>query len=242
LVVEAFGFEGGPEGFSGGVVVAVTAAAHALLDAELPQSGGELMTGVLRALIAVMDEIGGRMWSAGDGFFEGCKNEAGFHVVGGGPADDLAGEKIDFCGEEEHAFLSGNVSDVGDPDLAGFGGRGKSEQALRSRSAAVRAVGGARDVAALLVRAKTLLTHQSGDAAAAATVPPREQIVAQPWSAVSLATLGESLRDLSGEQLVLLAARTVILSKMVVEAAATDLQRLTELFEREFALGEEGLD
>ena len=242
LVVEAFGFEGGPEGLGGGVVVAVPATAHALLDAELLESGGEAVAGVLGALIAVVDEIGRRVRSTSDGFVERFQNETGLQVVSGGPADDLAGEQIDLCGEEEHAFLSGNVSDVGNPDLAGLGGRRKSQQALRGRSATVRAVGGARDEAAFLIRTQALLAHESGDAAAAATVSTCEQILAQSWSAVGLAALAESRRDLGGEQLVLLAARTVIFSKVVVESTATDLQSLTELLEGEFALSEEEFD
>jgi hypothetical protein len=87
-----------------------------------------------------------------------------------------------------------------------------------------------------------LLAHESGEAAAAATVSTCEQILAQSWSAVGLAALAESRRDLGGEQLVLLAARTVIFSKVVVESTATDLQSLTELLEGEFALSEEEFD
>lgn len=55
-VVEALGFQGGPEGLGGGVVVAVAAAAHALEEAEICEGGREVVTGVLTALIAVMNE------------------------------------------------------------------------------------------------------------------------------------------------------------------------------------------
>ena len=56
LVFEAFGFEGCPEGFSDGVVITVTASAHALIDGEIGKRGGEVTTGVLAALVAVVDE------------------------------------------------------------------------------------------------------------------------------------------------------------------------------------------
>ena len=53
-VVEAFGFKGGPEGFGGGVIVAVCTAAHALIDAELGQCGSEVGTGILAVSIKVV--------------------------------------------------------------------------------------------------------------------------------------------------------------------------------------------
>ena len=96
--------------------------------------------------------------------------------------------------------------------------------------------------AAFLARLKALLAHESGDAAATAAVPLFEQILTQTRRAVGVAALSEGLRDLEGEDLVLLAAGTVVFLEVIVEATAADTQGETELLERELAAREERLD
>ncbi len=56
---EAFGFQGGPEGLHGGVVVAVGSAAHARGDAAQFQASAEVCAGILAAAIAVMKQSAG---------------------------------------------------------------------------------------------------------------------------------------------------------------------------------------
>lgn len=48
---------------------------------------------------------------------EGFDDQGGLHVLPGCPADDAAGKEVDLGGEEEPAFASGDISDVGDPRL-----------------------------------------------------------------------------------------------------------------------------
>jgi hypothetical protein len=58
--VDEFVFEGAPERFHGGIVVAVAAAAHGGDEAALVEEAAIFGTGVLPALIGVMDEACGR--------------------------------------------------------------------------------------------------------------------------------------------------------------------------------------
>ena len=55
VFAEAFGFEGGPEAFHGGVVVAVAFAAHALGDVAEVEAVTEGFAGVLAASVAVVE-------------------------------------------------------------------------------------------------------------------------------------------------------------------------------------------
>ena len=137
-VVEAVGFEGGPKGFGGGVIVTVSATTHALGDGQIGQGGGEVMAGVLAALIAVVDEAGQTTWTLGDGFVEGFEHEAGFQVVVGRPAQNAPAEKVDFSGEKEPAFSGGNAGDIRDQDLVGFDRRWRLQEALRGDCPVVR--------------------------------------------------------------------------------------------------------
>ena len=242
LVMEAFGFEGGPEGLGGGVVITVTATAHALVKTELMECGGEGMTGILAALIAVVDEGGRGLMRSGDGVVEGIQNEARFHVIGGGPADHLAAKEIYFRGHKERAFLCVNVGYVSDPDLARFCGWRGVEETVGSWGAAMGTVRGARRKAPLLVCSQSLRPHESGNAAASATVAAIPQILAQARGAVSLAAVCKGVGDFLGEKLILLVAWTLVFLKVVVETATADAQGQAEILERELSLGKQVFD
>lgn len=191
LVLEAFGFEGSPEGFSGSVVVAVGSAAHALGDAEGLEGSGEESAGVLRALVTVMDEVVEPAWSVGGCALKSFENQSCFHVIGGGPADHSTAEEVDLGGEKKPPLLSGNVGDIGNPDLIWSGRSGSIEQALGSGSAGTGAIGSPRHKAALLYGAKPFLAHESGDTAPAAAVTAIAQFVTEPGRAVGVAALEE---------------------------------------------------
>jgi hypothetical protein len=176
-----------------------------------------------------MDEALESAGSLGSGALKGFEDERSFHVVCSGPADNAAAEEVDLCGEEEPAFLSGNVGDISDPRLIWSRGSGSMEEKLWSGASGVGAVGGTRHKAALLHGAKSLLLHEPGNAASAAAVAAVAQFMAQPWSAIGLAALGEGIAHLTQEDLVLLAAGALGFMAMSVEAAAADLEGLTDL-------------
>jgi len=191
LVLEAFGFEGGPEGFCGGVIVAVGAAAHALGDAQVLEGAAEEIAGILGALVTVVDEAGEPTRGLGGGALKCFEHQRCFHVIGGGPADHPTAVEVDFGGEKKPSFLSGNVGDIGNPDLVWSGGSGSIEQTLGSGSPCTGAIGSPWHKAALLYGAKSLLAHEPGDAAPAAAVTAIAQFVTEAWRPVGVAALFE---------------------------------------------------
>jgi hypothetical protein len=229
LVVEALGFESGPEGFCGGVIVAIAAAAHALGDAESVEGRGEAVAGVLGTLIAVVNEAGKPAGSLGSGALECFKNEGSFHGGGGGPADDATAIDVDLSGQKEPAFLSGNVGDVRDPDLLWRGRGGSAQQTLRSGRAGAGAIGGAWHKAALLYGAKLLCAHEPGNAASPARVAAITQLMEEPWRAIGLAALQESGSQFLCQELILPAAGPFGFTAMRIEAAAADFERVADL-------------
>lgn len=58
------------------------------------------------------------------GAFEGLVGQLGGEAFVGAPAEDAAAAEVHLGSEVEPAFASGQVSDVGDPNLVGSGGCG----------------------------------------------------------------------------------------------------------------------
>src|SRR5271170_6353088 len=87
LLVDEFGFEGAPEGFHGGIVVAVAACAHAGSEVMLLEESLKGVAGILGSLIGVMEEAGGRRAMV-DGVLEGVADQAAMEGRPHGPADD----------------------------------------------------------------------------------------------------------------------------------------------------------
>ena len=232
-VIEALRFQSGPKGFSGSVIVAVAATAHALPDAEAGKGFGEIMTGVLAALIAVVDEPGRKTGSLCHGLMKGFQHEGGFHVVTDRPSDNAAAEEVDFGGEIKPTFTGGNIGNIGHPYLHGFGQRWHVGKKQRGGFAAVGAVGGTGNEAPLLQGFEALIAHQSADPPPSALMPAVGEIAAQTRGAVGFATVGEGFADLTGKDFVLPAAGPERFAGMVVKTAAADFQRRTKLFDGE---------
>src|SRR5690606_1979820 len=110
---EGLGFEGGPEAFHGGVIIAVCSSAHAgghTKEAEvvLPEGGG-----VLGSAVAVDNEAALRVsGSGGAGAMEGFGDELGAHVGCDRPAEDAAAVEVHYGGQIEPAFVGRKVSDI----------------------------------------------------------------------------------------------------------------------------------
>jgi hypothetical protein len=237
FVVEAFGFQSGPEGFRGGIVVAVGSSAHALRESDSAQCFGETGAGILASLIAVMDETSEASVSGCDGLRKRLENEVGLHVFGSGPAEDFTAEEVHFCGDKEPAFGGGNIGNVGNPNLLRSGGNRRVEKKVGSGFTGSGAVGCARDEAAFLPRQQALFAHEPGDAAAAAALASIEQLVAEAWSAVGITALRKGVADLGFEQLIVLSPGTERLLPMGIEAGSANLQGVAEFKESKSVIG-----
>ena len=113
-----FAFEGGPEAFHRGVIVAAAGPAHAGGKAkgeELLLVGG---AGVLAAAIGMVEEAGfgaAGLLSVG----QSLEGQGSLQVIMEAPADDFAAEQVHESGEVKPALAGAQVSDISDPDLVG---------------------------------------------------------------------------------------------------------------------------
>src|SRR5687768_14606067 len=81
----------------------------------------EFSTGILTAAVAVKDRAGLHT-TAADRHRYGVTNQTGPHMIGHGPADDLAAAAIDHRGQIQPAGPGADVGDVADqlpPRLVG---------------------------------------------------------------------------------------------------------------------------
>ena len=75
---EAFGFERGPKGLHGGVVVTVALAAHALGDLAEVEALAEGGAGILAASVAVVEQVSKcGCWPCLEGAFKGLSRQLG---------------------------------------------------------------------------------------------------------------------------------------------------------------------
>jgi hypothetical protein len=88
-----------------------------------------------------MEEEIGRGIPVEDRQGQGLENQGGAEGFGHGPTDDLAAVEVEDGGEVKPAGRSGNVGDIGDPDLVGSGGLGRLGQAVGGDGVVVVAVG-----------------------------------------------------------------------------------------------------
>ncbi len=130
---EAFGFEGGPEGLHGGVVVAVCFAAHALSDGAKGEAAAEVGAGVLAAAVAVVDNTSKSSVGAGlQGAVESGGGERGVERIESAPADDAAAKSIHLSGEIEPALGCLDIGYIGEPDLVEALGSRATEEVVGS--------------------------------------------------------------------------------------------------------------
>ena len=133
-----FAFEGGPEGFDGGVVVAVAGRAEGLVELEFSDALRERERGVGGATVAVMHDAAVRTAPL-EGHQQGVGDEFAVRGVAHRPADDASGPQVDDGGEMQPAFVGAELGDVGRPDLVGSRRREVPVDQIRRR----RAVGAA---------------------------------------------------------------------------------------------------
>ena len=92
--VDELQFEGAPEAFPGGIVVAIAPAAHGWNDVGLSQRSSEITRGVLNAPIRVEEEIRRGIVMA-QGHAEGVEDQGGIDRLAPGPTDDLAAVEVE---------------------------------------------------------------------------------------------------------------------------------------------------
>lgn len=184
--VDQFGFEGAPEGFHGGVVVAVAAGVHAGEDLPGLEQGAEGAAGVLFSLIGMMDEARGGT-AAGQGLLQGVPDEAGVEGITERPADDFATEAIHDGGEVSPPGLGVDVGDVGDPGLVDACQRSAGFEAVGGGALGLPAVGGPWAKGAFGTGLEVVLAHEAGDAIFAAGDVLALEVTGQARAAIGLA-------------------------------------------------------
>ena len=110
---EAFGFERGPKGLQGGVVVAVGFAAHAWGEVAEGKPVAKVGAGIWAATVAVGDEVGQR--SAGavmQGTVQSGERQVRVEAGVRAPADDAAAKGIPLRSATEPALRSGETGGV----------------------------------------------------------------------------------------------------------------------------------
>src|SRR2546423_11982866 len=156
--VDEFQFEGAPEGFHGGVVVAAGFTAHGGQGLALSQGVTEIGAGVLAAAIGMKDQLWRRL-AMSLSHVPGREDQLGVDVLVHGPADDPTAIEVHDASQVEPAFLSMDVGDVAEPDLVGRTGSGQLGQAIGSNGLVVVAVGGLDPEPTLGAATEALLTH-----------------------------------------------------------------------------------
>lgn len=122
-------FEGAPNAFQGGVIVALGPAPDGREQIGLGQSCAEITSRVLNAAVGVEEQS--RRWLAmRAGHFEGVEGEMGVDLLAHGPAGELPAAQIEDASEVKPTLPGFDVGNVGHPD--GVGGCGFwSEVALK---------------------------------------------------------------------------------------------------------------
>ena len=111
MAIDQFPFETAPEAFHGGVVVAVAAAAHARNDSGLSQSLPIVATGVLDALIGVMQQGSGGP-ALGQSHVQCRQGQCRVQRIAHRPAHTAAAAPIQNPGHVKETFLGFHIGDV----------------------------------------------------------------------------------------------------------------------------------
>ncbi len=107
----ALGLEGAPEGFHQGVVVAIAGATHANDDAVLGEQGQVIMTGVLAALVGIVQQVAARL-ALSQGQAQRVLNQRLGHIVSHRPAHHPAREDVQHSSQVQKAFLRVDGGDI----------------------------------------------------------------------------------------------------------------------------------
>ena len=107
-------------GFRKGIVIGIAPAAHRRRDPGLRQPLRVAHRQVLRAAVAVMDELGEAVPTAViNRLFQGIQDEIGAQRRRDPPADDVPSEDIDDEGDVHEAPPGRHVGEIGHPELIG---------------------------------------------------------------------------------------------------------------------------
>lgn len=156
--VDQFVFESAPEGFHGGVIVAVGFAAHGRDGLGLLECVAVVVAGVLDAAVGVKHQASWRL-ALGQRHAPGGQDQLGVEVLAHSPAGQPAAVEVQNAGQVEPAFLGVDVSDVADPDLVGRIRSGQFGQPIGGDGLVVVAVGGAGPEPAFGASLEVLLAH-----------------------------------------------------------------------------------
>ncbi len=98
------------------IVVRIANASHGSLDPGFGQALGIVNCKILRSAVAMMNKaiMPATVMNC---LFKGIKDEAGFHVPGNTPSDDVTGEYIDDEGDIDKASPGGTVREIRHPKL-----------------------------------------------------------------------------------------------------------------------------
>jgi len=189
-LLEEFIFKRAPKRFDGGVIVAISFAAHAGLDGRVLEEGTILGAGVLRAAIGMMQEAFKRKGlTMVQGHLECLESEGGLEILLHGPADDSAAIEIHDGGEVEPAFASGNVGNVTDPDSVNSLGRPLGSEPVGSDGIIVTAVGGTDSKAAPAACEEAFGAHDGFDPFMIVAVAPFFEHASDAWAAIGASKL-----------------------------------------------------
>ena len=123
-----FEFKNAVDALRQGIVITVADLAHTGTDLVSGQDVAIRMTGVLDAMITMMNQAGQRTGGLSDGHLEGA--QGAFDSQGGGDivADDEARAGIGDQSEITEAMLGFQIGDIADPDLLDLGEPQVTEQ------------------------------------------------------------------------------------------------------------------
>ena len=159
--VEQFALKAGEEAFRHRIVVGVADAAHRWPHAEVAAALAEGDAGVLRTLVAVMNDA--VRFPLRDGHVQRGQYQVGRHVFADRPADDPPTPYVEHDGQKDEAGPGRHVGHVGDPQLIGTRGSKFAVDQIRCRT--LMGIALCRHYVAPPPRHATQarLAHQSGD-------------------------------------------------------------------------------
>jgi len=161
LLIGTFALERAEKAFHGCVVKAIAGAAHA--DLAMLGSQGMLIkiTGVLAALVRVVEEVS-RWLTLRDRHVPGLLHQRGFHVFVHSPAYHAARKQIQDRSQVQPAFSGVDVSDVTHPFSIGRRRRKILVEQIRCRHGFWISLGGARNASTRLSSGELVQVHQAG--------------------------------------------------------------------------------
>jgi Protein of unknown function (DUF2699). len=190
---DALALEELEEAFGDRVVMAVAAAAHAADQAVGCQEILPIVAGVLRSLIGVNEQSGGRL-AAPHRHHQRLQHQVGVQGRSHRPADDLPGEQVHDRRQVQPAFVGADVGDVGDPGtIGGYGVELPCQMVVCDHGRLASAHAGSAAITNL--RPQAFATHQPGHPVLAAALAQITQVAGNLAVAVHAPALQPGLLD-----------------------------------------------